>query len=131
MMDTLEDRREKLALAVAQLREAVAAFEDAPNNAFIRDSVIKRFEKSFELAWKCIRDWLAIQYPEVDAFGAKTTLVKGLEYGIIRNGDAWSEMLRQRNLTVHTYNEALAVEVSDEVRRHAVDCFDDLLARLA
>lgn len=130
MDNPLEDRKAKLKMAVAQLREAIVEFDAAPRNTFVRDSVIKRFEMSFELAWKCVRDWLAINHPEAEVFGAKSTLVKGVEFGVLRDASGWSEMLRQRNLTVHTYNEALAVEVSDEVRQHAVKHLDDLVARL-
>lgn len=124
-------RVEKLAQAVAQLRAMLVRFDREPDDDAVRDAVIKRFEFSFELAWKSIRDWLALNYPEVKVYGTKAILIAGLEYGLIRNADGWSAMLEQRNLTVHTYSVEVALTIAEDVRRNALGYFDDLLARLA
>ena len=43
---------------------------------------------------------------------------------------AWSEMRRRRNLTSHTYQEQLAIEVAAFVRGSGVRLLDELLATL-
>ena len=71
-----------------------------------KEGVIQRFEYSFELAWKCVKDYLeesgfvfAIVTPRQvlkDAFAAK----------VLADGQAWIDMLDHRNLLSHTYNQA-------------------------
>ena len=46
-----EERKQELKDAVLRLEEAIAQ----PENDMIRDSVIQRFEFSFELAWKTLQ----------------------------------------------------------------------------
>ena len=47
----LQQRKEQFNRAVQRLREACAQ----PENEFVRDSVIQRFEFCFELGWKMLR----------------------------------------------------------------------------
>ena len=84
------------------------ALENAPAalNALEKEGVIKRFEYSFELAWKAMKDYLeesGVVFPTVtprqvlkDAFAAK----------ILADGQVWIDMLDHRNLLSHTYNFA-------------------------
>lgn len=53
-------------------------------------------------------------------------LARALHKGLIHDGNAWSEMQKQLNLTSHTYNEALADEVYTFVKTRALPCFQDL-----
>lgn len=130
MAGEAEPRVEQLAQAVEQLRRMLVRFALEPADDAVRDSVIKRFEFSFELAWKSMRDWLLIHHPEARTFGTKSVLIGSLEYGLIRDADGWSAMLEQRNLTVHTYNVEVALTIADDVRYNALERFDDLLSRL-
>ena len=132
-MDIHPDERRvvKLAKAVESLRSMLSRFEREPGDDAVRDAVIARFETAFELAWKSIRDWLAENHPEVEVFGAKSTLTKAFELGLVRDADAWSRMLKNRNLTTHTYDQALAVQVAAEIQDGILDHFDGLVARLA
>ena len=72
--------------------------------------IIQFFEMSFELAWNVLKDYLEEQgFLEVKS--PKSSLKKAFEIGIIDNGHIWMELLQDRNLTAHTYDEKKIIEV--------------------
>lgn len=86
--------------AIANLKHAV---EMKDLSDLEKSGVIKTYEYTFELAWKTLKDYLedsqvAVKFP-------RDTIKEGFSYGIIKNGDVWMDMLQQRNLMSHTYNE--------------------------
>lgn len=107
----MEELKRRLALArraLGTLREVLAE----PKTAITRDAAIQRFEYSFETTWKAAQRHLR------DAEG----LDSGSPASVIRSAHAVGlldeaaarlglEMVRDRNLTVHTYNERLADEI--------------------
>ena len=101
-------REEKLRAQMASLARAVERLKAAlerPKDEFIRDSAIQRFEFTFELAWKTLKTFLELQ---------------GLEARSPRE---------LRNLTNHTYDEALAERIYAELPK-ALERFQELLRRL-
>jgi nucleotidyltransferase substrate binding protein (TIGR01987 family) len=118
------ERQNEFAKAVQRLRDAVGQQE----NEFIRDAVIQRFEFTYELAWKAIK--LYLESKDIDVRNPKDTLREALVQGLIENGDLWSELHRMRNLTSHTYDEKLAVEVYQFVKTYALDLFNRLAKKL-
>lgn len=103
--DRLQERIADYLKALSQLEKAIAR----PKDEFIRDSVIQRFEFTYELAWKLLKLQLASE--GVESRTPKEALQEGLQAGYLSDGNAWSELQRQRNLTSHTYDEALAEAV--------------------
>ncbi len=89
--------------AFVLLREAMDKGPSALNQ-LEKEGVIQRFEYCFELAWKCMKDYLersgfvfAIATPRQvlkDAFAAK----------LLVDGQVWIDMLDHRNLLSHTYD---------------------------
>lgn len=126
----MPDARFELALgafvkALARLKEVLAENE----TAIVRDALIQRFEFTFEAAWRAAYRWLRARDVPVgeEAFAV---LPRALALGLIADGEGWTEMRQKRNLTSHTYDEALAVQVAAFVRAEAVALFDALLATL-
>jgi nucleotidyltransferase substrate binding protein (TIGR01987 family) len=107
--------------AAERLAEACAQ----PENSFIRDSVIQRFEFCWELSWKVLRLRLAILGVEV--LSPRDAFQEALAKGLIQDGNAWSKAQKMRNLTSHTYDEALAATVY----RFVCDEGQTLFAQLA
>ncbi|SFM28965.1 nucleotidyltransferase substrate binding protein [Salibacterium qingdaonense] len=76
-----------------------------------KEGMIQRFEYTFELAWKTLKDFLEAQ--GVDVPFPRDVLKTAYQYNLIDNGEIWLEMLESRNILAHTYNEErfyLAVE---------------------
>jgi nucleotidyltransferase substrate binding protein (TIGR01987 family) len=78
-------------------------------NVANRDSAIKRFEFTVELAWKCVQWFLRDQ--KIICRSPKECLKEAFKIGLIEDDPRWLEMLEDRNLTVHTYDEKTAEEV--------------------
>jgi len=74
-----------------------------------RVGIIQFFETSFELAWKLMKDYL--EYMGYDIRSPRDSIKTGSQVNIIIDGDLWLDALMDRNLTVHTYDEAIANEV--------------------
>jgi nucleotidyltransferase substrate binding protein (TIGR01987 family) len=104
------------------------ALENGPDslNQLEKEGVIQRFEFSFELAWKTVKDYMehdgfvfaTITPRQVikDAFAAK----------ILKDGQSWIDMLDHRNLLSHTYNLAKFEEAAKAVHDRYLDAFDQL-----
>ena len=52
---------ENFCRAAARLSEALAEYAVTPGSTVIRDGVIQRFEFTFELAWKSLREYMEDQ----------------------------------------------------------------------
>jgi len=74
-----------------------------------RDSAIKRFEFTIELAWKCSQKFLRDQ--EIICRSPKECLKEAFKFGLVKDDPRWIEALEDRNLTVHTYDESTADDV--------------------
>lgn len=100
--------------AIRRLAEVIDLSNERKLNQFEYDSLIKRFEFSFEMAWK-----LMMSYERdngVDELrGSKDVVRQAYRMSIITNGEAWLEMIDDRNKTSHLYDEDMASDVIDEI----------------
>ncbi len=79
-----------------------------------RAGLIQFFEMTFELSWKLLKDYL-----EAEGFMVKTprqVLKQAFQTEYISDGESWLRALGDRNLTVHTYEEQIAVKVEQAIR---------------
>ena len=106
--------------AVGRLKEALHA-EEGP---LTKDAAIQRFEFSFELAWKALQKELRKR--GIDRASPREVLRAAWSEGLLTDEGAWIAMLEDRNLTSHTYDEALAKAVFARLPAHA-----EALSRLA
>ena len=118
------ERQAEVRNAAARLQEAVAQ----PDSSIVRDAVIQRFEFSFELVWKALKLYLERQGHECG--GPRPTLKKAFAEGLVatpEEADVWLQMLEDRNLTSHAYDEALATRIY----QHVVRDYSALLGAMA
>jgi nucleotidyltransferase substrate binding protein (TIGR01987 family) len=94
-----------------------------------QDGMIQRFEFCFELAWKTLKLALEAQ-GELEVKSPKAALTRGLVQGWIQDEARWLAILRYRNLSTHTYDEALAAELISHLPGF-LEAMQALRARLA
>ncbi len=121
-MGRFEVRRKEYSNAVQRLKEALEEEE----KDIIIDGVLHRFEFTFELAWKTMKDYL--EYVGViDKTGSPREIIKSaFEYGMIEEGESWIKMMLARNSLSHLYDEAKSREVYEDTK----NIYFDLLRKL-
>ncbi|MBC9784112.1 nucleotidyltransferase substrate binding protein [Heliobacterium chlorum] len=100
-------------------RKAISRLEDILNeeisNDYIYDAVIRRFEFTYEVAWKLMK--LTLEYKGiVEARSPRDVFREAFAVGIIKNGDVWFKMLTDRNLTSHTYDQETAIAIYHRIK---------------
>ena len=97
--------------AFRQFDEAVSTIDKL--SVLEKEGLIQRFEYTFELARKTLKDFLESQ--EVEARFPREVIKKGFHYEIISDGEMWMEMLEKRNLMAHTYDEEIFEKAVSQV----------------
>lgn len=103
----------EVSLSLEALKSALFPLQKViqqPKDEFIRDSVIQRFEYSFELSWKTLRRYF-LSNQNLDETNIKNLLREAGRHKLIDSVEDWFEYHRARNLTSHTYNQQTAEEV--------------------
>ena len=103
-----KQRFENYKRALNQLETALHEYADT-NLDIIKEGIIQRFEFTHELAWKLMQDILQSE-GVVDILGSRTATRMAFNRGLIQQGDIWLEMVKNRNITVHTYDEKILAQ---------------------
>ena len=107
---------EKYRRTVERLREALSDFTQNPDSTVIRDGVIQRFEFTFELAWKSLREYLEDQGADMSGIVLSKQVFKAAYAAqIISDQQVWLDMLASRHITSHVYDDAQAAQVVADI----------------
>ncbi|MEW6727773.1 MAG: nucleotidyltransferase substrate binding protein [Pseudomonadota bacterium] len=116
--------------ALRQLTDAVALLRSRPLSELERQGLIQAFEFTHELAWNVLKDYL--EYEGITGLvGSRSTVREAFKRGLIDDGEVWMDMIDKRNLSSHTYNDALAQAVVEAVERRYQPAFLALERRFA
>ena len=96
--------------ALSQLSEAVALKRRRPLSNIERQGMVKAFEFTHELAWNVMKDYF-IYKGAGRIIGSRDATREAFQNQLIEDGDSWMDMIKTRNLAVHTYGEELVSEV--------------------
>ncbi|AGH37930.1 Nucleotidyltransferase substrate binding protein [Bibersteinia trehalosi USDA-ARS-USMARC-188] len=91
--------------AVGYLKSESEKYADTDVDV-IKKGIIQSFEITHELAWKLMQDILKWE-GETEILGSKSASRLAFNRGLITHGEVWQEMIKSRNLTVHTYDVAV------------------------
>ena len=94
----------------------------------VRDAAIKRYELCYELAWKSIQEALRSEGLEI-CKSPKNCFKQAFKQDWIEDEEGFADMVQNRNLTTHTYDENLADEIYDSLSKYLV-LFEILLEKL-
>ena len=112
--------------AVERLQEALKKEEFSELE---KDGVIQRFEFSFELAWKTLRDYLEDQSFK-DIASPKKSIQKAFEAGVIVDGDVWIEMQEDRNRMSHMYSQKESEKIFENIQEKYAKALGELAIAL-
>jgi nucleotidyltransferase substrate binding protein (TIGR01987 family) len=115
-MDRLQERLEQAAKALQALRELTDV--RAPS-LVQRDAILLRFMLASEAIWKAAQRYLQENH-DLEVGSPRESVRTSFEVGLL-DGDRSEQalvLLKDRNLVVHAYNEALADEVMSRIHAH-------------
>ena len=99
-----------------------SAFEEKELSAFSmleQEGIIQRFEYTYELAWKTIKDYLQDNgnaiIPEITA---RSVIKEAYIAKIIEDGQVWIDMMLHRNILSHCYDFTKFQEVLKAINAH-------------
>lgn len=78
------------------------------------EGLIQRFEYTFELAWKTLKDYLQSQ--GVAATFPRQVIKEAFQAKMLSDGEVWLEILDKRNQLSHTFDETAFEESVHAVR---------------
>ena len=87
--------------------------------------IVQFFEMCCELSWKVMKDYLEDQgFTEIGT--PRNAIKKSFEIGLIKDGHAWMDLLVDRNLSVHTYDEEKANSLDLLIHTKYIQLFQKL-----
>ncbi len=98
--------------AIKKLEEVLALKKDE----IIRDSAIKRFELCFDLSWKTVKNYAKTE--GLECYSPKECFKSAFQLKLIDKEKEWLEMVNDRNLSIHLYNEDKAEEIYSRLSAH-------------
>jgi nucleotidyltransferase substrate binding protein (TIGR01987 family) len=108
------------------LREAIETMENRELTQLEKEGIIQRFEYTWELAWKVLKDYLESEGVTLDKITPASVIRTAFTAKIIKNGDMWMRALDDRNKMSHVYSIKKFEEVIEGIRKHYLTLFDEL-----
>jgi len=124
---------EKLKRKIEQTERALKTLDEIlkePYSVVVRDATIQRFEYTFEILWKTLKEYLK-EYEGIHCNSPKGCFREALKVGLLNEEQTvlFLEMTDDRNLTSHTYIEEVAQKIYEKIKDYYKIMFD-LLAKI-
>ena len=96
----------------------------------IRGSLIQRFEFTYELTHKTLREFMKYLGVTLENSFPRSIYKKAYVNNLISNDKVWISLLEDRNSTLHIYSEDLADEIANRIVNEYVDAIGELVNNL-
>ena len=116
-----KERFEDFEKALEKLKQA---FLEEPTELVI-DGTLQRYEFTFELAWKTIKDYLDYNGIVSNISSPRNVIQQAYQSKIIKNGDIWIQMMLDRNLLSHLYDEKKSREIYENIKKKYLKQFEE------
>jgi len=116
-------RLENYTRAVTRLEEGVTLLRQRPLSAMEREGLVGRFQFTWELAWKVLKDYLVATGIHLPMVTPAAVIKAGYAADIIEDGDDWLRALDARNRIAHTDDQ----QAFDRIIQDIDQCFFALL----
>lgn len=134
--DKLTENYKQFARALNTIKEAIVLEKEASNSEndklsrALKDSVIQRFEYTYEILWKMLKN--ISEFENMESKSPRETFKNAFQLGFIKQEEerVFLEMIRNRNLTSHTYNEQVSLGIFNFISIDGLNAFDIIEQRL-
>lgn len=126
-------KKEEVVLALKKFKKAVSTLKEGVDNAktqLEKDGVIQRFEYTFELFWKMLK--IILKYYGIECNSPRSCIEESFKTELIEIEDEekYLDMLEDRNLTSHIYNEKQTKKIFDRIKKYYVKLFFKFLENI-
>jgi len=128
-MSKLEAKLSNFNNALQRLKEADKEFNTQGVSDVVRDGFIRRFEFTYELAWKTTKVYLE-DTGMIDINSPKAVIKEAYAQKLISDEKNWLLMLNDRNMTSHMYKEDMAAEIAERISGRYIKEFELLFKEL-
>jgi nucleotidyltransferase substrate binding protein (TIGR01987 family) len=90
------------------------------------EGLIQRFEYTFELAWKTLKDYLEYTGIVLEQITPRAVIKAAFAAKIIDDGQVWIDMLAHRNLMSHVYDFKKFQEVTGAIKNSYLHVLGEL-----
>ncbi len=125
-MKRFEERKKDLINATNRLKEALNENE----NDLVIDGVLHRYEFTFELAWKTLKDYLEYLGVTINTGSPREVIKESYAHDLIPDGETWIKMMLARNSLSHLYDEETSRQVYNEIKEKYIYQIEKLIERL-
>ncbi len=98
-----QQRRDSFERAFGLLREVCERGVDTLTQ-LEQEGAIQRFEMTFELAWKTMRDLLIHEGVVLEQATPRSVIKEAAAAGLLADAELWIDMMLHRNRLSHTYD---------------------------
>ena len=116
--------------ALSQLAEGVDLAGQRELSKLEKQGIVQAFEFTHELAWNTLKDFLENRGAQ-NIYGSKDATREAFRAGLIENGETWMDMIKSRNQTTHTYDEAIVSEIVNAIMNAYFAEFNALQSRMS
>jgi nucleotidyltransferase substrate binding protein (TIGR01987 family) len=124
-----KQRFQNFSKALALLREPFTR-EASSLSDLEKEGIVQRFEITFELAWKTLKDYLVFNGVAFQQITPRNVIKQAFSSKVIADGQLWIDMLDRRNLLSHIYDESLLDETVNLVATRFLPAFEQLFGLL-
>ena len=125
-MNRFEERKKDYENALKRLKEAIQEEE----TQIVIDGTLHRFEFTFELAWKTIKDYLEYLGIVNKVGSPRENIQLAFKQGIIDDGELWIQIMLSRNALSHLYDEDESRRIYTEIKQKYIKAFEELEEKL-
>lgn len=125
-MKRFEERKQDLINAANRLKEALNEEE----SELIVDAVLHRYEFTFELAWKTLKDYLEYSGVAINTGSPREVIKESFAHNIIPDGEVWIKMMLARNSLSHLYDEETSRQIYNEIKNEYINQIQKLIETL-
>ena len=120
------ERKQDLTNATSRLKEALAQEE----TDIVIDGVLHRYEFTFELAWKTLKDYLEYLGIPMNTGSPREVIKESFAHNLISDGETWIKMMLARNSLSHLYDEETSRQIYVAIKNEYIHELEKLVESL-
>ena len=127
-MKSLDFKLENLKKAYRKLCDVCDVYDGKDD--IVRDSVIQRFEFTYELSHKTLQEFMRFMGVNMENKFPRNIFRTAYANNIIDDDKLWIKIMNDRNHTSHIYSEDMSDDIAFRIVNEYLPAFDKLITKI-